>query len=69
MTGGDDTLLLPSIEDMIADRLGQYPAGSASDTSRLEQARVLFQLADGLDITYLSKRIRDEGGDLTLLPF
>lgn len=63
----DDAILLPAIEDMIADRLAQHSAGNAFDTSGLEQARALFRLADGLDIAYLSKRIRDEGGDLGLL--
>lgn len=67
VTAKDDTVLLPSIEDMVADRLAQYSAGSAVDTSRLEQAWALFRLADGLDIAYLCRRVRDEGGDLGLL--
>lgn len=57
---------LPPIEDLIADRLGQFAAGP-TDTSRLEQARALFVLAKDLDKDYLAKRILEEGGDIALL--
>ena len=46
------------IEDLIADRMGQYASGSAPEM--LEQARLLFRLNPGLDIPYLERRIRDE---------
>ena len=62
-------VVLPSIEDMIADRLGQHAAAPASDDSRLLQARALFGVAENPDIEYLSRRIREEGGDPTLLGF
>jgi Resolvase, N terminal domain len=60
-------VVLPSIEDMVADRLGQHATPPASDDSRLLQARALFGLAENLDIEYLSRCIREEGGDPTLL--
>jgi hypothetical protein len=63
----DSIVELPSIEDMIADRLAQHAIAPPSDTSRLEQARTLTALAEGLDIPYLMRRIADEGGDAALL--
>lgn len=51
------------VEDLIADRMGQY--GSESAPEMLEQARLLFQLNPGLEIAYLERRIREEtAGDL-----
>jgi hypothetical protein len=47
-----------SVEDLIADRMGQYASGTAAD--RLEQARVLFALHSDLDMAYLDRRIREE---------
>ena len=38
-----------------------------TDTSRLEQALVLFKLARNLDLAYLKRRIKEEGGDVHLL--
>ena len=59
---------LPSVEDMIADRLAQHEAVSTpTDNSRLMQARLLFHLAEDIDTAYLLKRIRDEGGNAALL--
>lgn len=46
------------IEDLIADRMGQYASGTAPEL--LEQARLLFGLNPGLDIPYLERRIREE---------
>ena len=57
------SVVLPSIEDMIADRLGQHAAAPASDDSRLRQAQMLFHLAAKPDIDYLKRRITEEGGD------
>ncbi|AQS85348.1 MAG: hypothetical protein ABF876_01110 [Acetobacter aceti] len=62
------TITLPAIEDIIADRLGQHGVASPSDTSRLEQAKLMFLLAAKIDINYLRKRIEEEGGDISLLP-
>lgn len=47
-----------SVEDLIADRMGQYASGTASD--RLEQARVLLALHPEADRAYLECRIREE---------
>jgi hypothetical protein len=46
------------VEDLIADRLGQYASGSAR--AMLGQAKALFALYNQLDLAYLEKRIRDE---------
>lgn len=47
-----------SVEDMIADRVGQYASGAAPDM--LGQARALFALFPALDRDYLDRRIRYE---------
>ena len=60
-------IVIPSFEDMIADRLGQYAASSQRDHSRLAQAQLLFRLAEDLDVSYLRVRIADEGGNFDLL--
>ena len=60
-------IVIPSFEDMIADRLGQYAASGQRDHSRLAQAQLLFRLADDLDSGYLQSRIADEGGNFNLL--
>jgi hypothetical protein len=60
-------IVIPSFEDMIADRLGQYAASSQRDHSRLAQAQLLFRLAEDLDLSYLRVRIADEGGNFDLL--
>lgn len=57
------SLVLPAPEDLIADRLGQHAVASASDPSRLEQARALAALAVALDREYLRRRIIEDGGD------
>ncbi len=62
------TLVLPPVEDLIADRLGQQAATSSpTDTSALEQARLLLLLAPEADLSYLRRRILEEGGDPSLL--
>lgn len=63
----DSAVVLPPIEDLIADRLGQHAVASKTDDSRLRQARELFTLAETLDTHDLSRRTCDEGGDPTLL--
>ena len=47
-----------SVEDLIADRMGQYASGTARD--RLDQARALFRLHPDVDRAYLDRRIREE---------
>ena len=59
-------IVLPAIEDMIADRLGQHEV-SKSDGSMLAQAKALFTIAKDLDVTYLKARIAQEGGNVGLL--
>jgi hypothetical protein len=49
-----------SLEDMIADRIGQFASGTAPDM--LEQARILFRLFPDADLEYLERRIRHESG-------
>ena len=48
------------VEDMIADRMGQFASGTAPEM--LEQARILFLLNPDLDMPYLETRIRYETG-------
>ena len=47
-----------SVEDMIADRMGQYASGTARDL--LYQAKLLYDLAESVDEDYLERRIRTE---------
>lgn len=47
-----------SVEDMIADRMGQYASGTARDL--LAQARLLYDLAGTIDQDYLDRRVRTE---------
>lgn len=61
----DAVVSFPPIEDLIADRMGQYEA----DTGRpemLEQARILYQLAENIDLEYLEKRLKEELVDYSL---
>ena len=46
------------VEDLIADRMGQYASGTAPEM--LAQARSLYALHPGLDRDYLERRIRHE---------
>lgn len=52
------TFAILGVEDLIADRMGQFASGTAPD--RVDQARLLFQLHPGLDLDYLDRRIREE---------
>ena len=63
---GDSAIVLPAVEDLIADRLAQY-AVSAGDDAMLEQAKALFALSNGLDLDYLKRRVLEEGGNVGLL--
>ena len=49
-----------SVEDMIADRMGQYASGTAPDLR--DQARALFALHGDADLAYMERRIRHESG-------
>ena len=61
------TIALAPIEDMIADRLGQYAASNQRDLEMLEQARLLSKLAGDIDKAYLIRRVLEETGDPALL--
>ncbi len=61
------SIVIPPIEDLIADRLAQHAIASKADASRLLQARALFKMAEGIDRHYLIKRIVEEGGDPALV--
>ncbi len=67
VTEQGDAVVLPAIEDMIADRLGQHETASPTDHSRLLQAQALLKLAAAIDMPYLLKRISDEQGNPRLL--
>ncbi|MFD1036583.1 hypothetical protein ACFQ15_18275 [Sphingomonas hankookensis] len=54
----DATFAILGVEDLIADRMGQYASGTAPD--RIEQARLLFHLHPDLDRDYLERRVREE---------
>lgn len=56
--GDADDVTVIAIEDIIADRLGQYASATAPDM--LGQARMLFELYADLDLDYLDRRIRKE---------
>jgi len=51
-----------SVEDLIADRMGQYASGTAREM--LAQAQTLLRLHPNADMDYLERRVRHEtGGD------
>lgn len=56
--GTGDRFAVISVEDLIADRMGQYHSGTA--TEMLEQAKTLFKLYQDADFTYMERRIREE---------
>lgn len=63
--GGEGLFRVISVEDLIADRMGQYASGTAAD--RLEQARILLRLHPDAEMDYLDRRIREEtAGDYGL---
>ncbi|AJP71032.1 hypothetical protein [Sphingomonas hengshuiensis] len=49
-----------AVEDLIADRMGQYASGTAPD--RIGQAQILLALHPDADLAYLERRIREESG-------
>jgi len=61
---------VPPVEDLIADRMGQFCSIPEGDQDMLAQAILLFQLAGAVDETYLNSRIlmeTDNGYDLAYL--
>ena len=54
------TISLIALEDIIADRVGQYASGTALEM--LVQAKALFLLYADADMVYLERRIREETG-------
>jgi hypothetical protein len=48
------------LEDMIADRMGQYASTVNRVPAMLDQAVKLLRLADELDETYLDRRLQEE---------
>ena len=63
----DSQVYLPAIEDLIADRLGQFAASDNKDDEMRQQASLLRLLALDIDEAYLRRRILDEGGDPSLV--
>lgn len=57
----DAAFAIVPIEDLIADRMGQYASGTAPEM--LRQAHTLFRLHPDLDLAYLDERIRHETGN------
>lgn len=62
---GTSEIRLPPVEDMIADRMGQFAAPASHDFAMLQQAILLYQVARlnleyPLDEAYLDHRIRQE---------
>lgn len=55
---GEPEMVLLSVEDMIADRMGQYASGTAREM--LGQARYLYGLPIRFNRDYLDCRIREE---------
>ena len=53
-----DRLVVISIEDLIADRIGQFASGTAPEM--LIQAKMIFNLHKQLDMPYMDRRIRAE---------
>jgi len=55
---GEPEMVILSVEDMIADRMGQYASGTAREM--LDQARELYALPVRFERAYLDRRIREE---------
>jgi hypothetical protein len=58
LPSGLEAFAIIAVEDLIADRMGQYASGTARD--RIDQARLLLRLNPDLDKVYLDRRIREE---------
>jgi hypothetical protein len=66
IVAGKGHLSIAAIEDLIADRLGQFVASKGLDQSPLRQARWLARMPN-LDTAYLLRRIRQEQGNPSLI--
>ena len=67
LEGGGNVSFI-ALEDLIADRMGQYNAPPNMRDDMLQQAAELLKLAETVDKAYLDRRISDEtGGDFSLL--
>jgi hypothetical protein len=66
IAAGNGHLNMAAVEDLIADRLGQFAASRNRDQSLLRQARWLVRVPN-LDTAYLVRRIHQESGDPSLL--
>jgi hypothetical protein len=58
--GSDGIVSVVSVEDVIADRMGQYASGTAREMR--DQAWRLFHLHAEADLDYMERRIRFESG-------
>jgi hypothetical protein len=70
---GTGTVAFPPVEDLIADRMGQFSA-TGRDKEMLEQAIVLYKIAmdnleSRLDEAYLDQRIKRETSGVYSLAF
>ncbi|MBF0333382.1 MAG: hypothetical protein HQL40_07005 [Alphaproteobacteria bacterium] len=57
---GGGKVAFPPVEDIIADRIGQYASSPRGVPEMRQQAVILYALADGVDEAYLSRRIQQE---------
>ena len=55
---GEPEMVILSVEDMIADRMGQYASGTGREM--LGQARELYALPVRFERAYLDRRFREE---------
>ncbi|WP_420137987.1 hypothetical protein [Sphingomonas sp.] len=55
---GAGEIAVIAVEDIIADRMGQYASGTARDM--FDQAKALFRLYPDADRIYMERRIREE---------
>lgn len=58
--GEDARFRIIAVEDLIADRMGQFASGGGGSAEMHEQARVLLGLYPDADRGYLERRIRHE---------
>lgn len=56
-------VVFPAVEDLIADRLGQYAASTNRSAAMRFQAQLMFDLAGEYDRAYRKRRIIEETGD------
>ena len=54
------TIPVAAVEDLIADRMGQWEASDRRDQARFTQAALLLDLASDIDDAYLDRRIIEE---------